>query len=370
MTMKVEPLSITVSDLTEDYLDDGERGVRGYGGRLDIRPPYQREFVYKKNQRNAVIDTATRGLPLSVMYWVKRDDGTFEVIDGQQRIISLCQYVNGEFSHSWQGVGPPLFFEGLPSDQRERLLAYKLTVYVCEGTDSEKLAWFKTINIAGEPLTDQELLNAVYAGTWLSDAKRSFSQANCRAARMAGKYVKGVPIRQELLRTAIKWALNDGENIEGYMARCQREPNADALWQHFRTVIEWVRKTFTKHRTAMRGVDWGELHRKHGNDVLDPQDIEARCAKLFADDDVTNSRGIYAYVLDGDEHHLSLRRFSKRQAEKAYEKQGGVCAITQEHLSIEQMEADHITPWSEGGKTDDDNCQMVSRTANRRKGAK
>jgi len=368
--MKVEPLSITASELVEGYLDDGEGGVVGYGGKLDIRPPYQREFVYKDDQRTAVIDTATRGLPLNVMYWAKRNDDTFEIVDGQQRTIALCQYMNGEFSHSWQGDGPLLFFEGLPSDQREKLLAYKLTIYVCEGTDSEKLAWFKTINIAGEPLTEQELLNAVYAGVWLSDAKRSFSQTNCRAAQMAGKYVKGVPIRQELLRTAIKWALDDGESIKSYMARHQNESNADALWMNFRAVIDWVKTTFPTYRSAMKGVDWGELYSKHGNDVLDPQDIEARCTKLFADEDVTNSKGIYAYVLDGDEHHLNIRRFDKRDAEIAYERQKGVCAITGEKLPMEKMEADHIVPWIKGGRTHYENCQMVSMKANRRKGAK
>jgi len=368
VAMKVESLSITASDLAEDYLDDGENGVTGYAGRLDIRPPYQREFVYKDDQRNAVIDTATRGLPLNVMYWAKRSNGSYEVIDGQQRTISLCQYINGDFSHSWQGSGPPLYFDGLPSDQRERLLAYKLTVYVCEGTDSEKLAWFKTINIAGEPLTDQELLNAVYAGTWLSSAKRSFSQTNCRAAQMAGKYVKGVPIRQELLRMAIKWALDEGETLEGYMARHQFEPNADALWTDFRAVIDWVKAIFPNQISALKSVDWHALYHKHRHDVVDVAAIEKRCAELFADGEVTNPKGVYAYVLDGDERHLNIRAFNQRQRIRAYERQGGKCAITGEALPIEKMEADHIIPWSKGGKTDDDNCQMVSMVANRRKG--
>ncbi len=195
--MIIKLKKITVRDLVEDYRDDGEGGVCGYGGKLDIRPPFQREFVYKDKQRNAVVETINQGFPLNVMYWAVREDGTYEVIDGQQRTISVAQYVEGDYSLDG------LYFDNLQDDEQERILNYPLQVYICEGTDSEKLNWFKTINIAGAKLTDQELRNAVYAGSWVSDAKRYFSKPSGPAYAVGNKYVNGSPIRQEYLEIAI-----------------------------------------------------------------------------------------------------------------------------------------------------------------------
>jgi len=207
--MNIDLHEITVRDLVEGYHDDGEGGVRGYGGKLDIRPPFQREFVYKDKQRDAVIETINNGFPLNVMYWAVRQDGTYEVIDGQQRTISAAQYVEGDYTLDG------LYFFNLQDDQKERILDYELQVYVCDGTDSEKLAWFRVINIAGEKLTDQELRNAVYAGSWVSDAKRYFSRNGCPAQGKGSPYLNGSSIRQDYLETAIKW-INDGK-IEDYM---------------------------------------------------------------------------------------------------------------------------------------------------------
>ena len=207
--MKIELLDLTVQELVEDYEDDGDGGVTGYGGKLDIRPPFQREFFYKDKERNAVIDSILKGFPLNVMYWADREDGTFEIIDGQQRTISIAQYVDGDFSIEGK------YFHNLPSDKANLILNYKLMVYVCSGTDSEKLEWFKTINIAGQELTNQELRNAVYAGTWLSDAKRYFSRSGCVAYQIGNAYLKGKVNRQEYLETAIKWI--SGDSIEDYM---------------------------------------------------------------------------------------------------------------------------------------------------------
>ena len=183
--MKIELLDLTVRELVEGYIDDGDSGVTGYDDKLDIRPPFQREFVYKDKERNAVIDSILKDFPLNVMYWADREDGTFEIIDGQQRTISVAQYVDGDFSFNNQ------YFHNLPSDKQELIFDYKLMVYLCTGTDSEKLEWFKTINIAGQELTNQELRNAVYAGTWLSDAKRYFSRDGCAAYQIGNAYVKG-----------------------------------------------------------------------------------------------------------------------------------------------------------------------------------
>ncbi len=360
--MKIELHKITVRDLTNGYADNAEQGVKAYGGKLDVRPPYQREFVYGDKQRAAVIDTLTQGFPLNVMYWATRDDGTFEIIDGQQRTISICQYVNGDFAYLFK------YFHNLREDEKEQILNYELQVYICSGTDSEKLKWFETINIAGEKLTEQELRNAVYAGSWVSDAKRYFSKTGCAAYGLASKYVSGSPIRQDYLETAIRW-ISKG-NIEVYMGNHQHDPNAVALWNHFSSVINWVKALFPKYRKEMKGVDWGTLYEKFKEQSLDATALEEKVTKLMMDSDVQKKSGIYAYVLDGDEHHLGIRAFDDNTKREVYERQQGICKICGKHFDIEQMEADHITPWKEGGRTIAENCQMLCRECNRRKSDK
>ena len=360
--MEIKLHKITVRDLTAGYADNAEQGVKAYGGKLDVRPPYQREFVYGEKQRNAVIDTLTQGFPLNVMYWATRDDGTFEIIDGQQRTISICQYVNGDFAYLFK------YFHNLQEDEKEKILNYELQLYICSGTDSEKLKWFETINIAGEKLTEQELRNAVYAGSWVSDAKRYFSKNNCAAYGLASKYVNGSPIRQDYLETAIRW-ISKG-NIEVYMGNHQHDPNAVALWNHFSSVINWVKALFPKYRKEMKGVDWGTLYEKFKEQSLDATALEEKVMKLMMDSDVQKKSGIYAYVLDGDEHHLGIRAFDDNTKREVYERQQGICKICGKHFDIEQMEADHITPWKEGGRTIAENCQMLCRECNRRKSDK
>lgn len=358
--MEIKLQKITVRELTAGYQDNEENGVVAYGGKLDVRPPYQREFVYKENQRNAVIDTLTQGFPLNVMYWAVRSDGTFEIIDGQQRTISICQYVNGDFAFNFK------YFHNLQKDEKEQILDYELNVYICSGTDSEKLKWFKTINIAGEKLTEQELRNAVYSGSWVADAKRYFSKNNCAAYGLASKYINGSPIRQDYLETAIDW-ISKG-NIEVYMGNHQHDPTAIELWNYFSGVINWVKATFSKYRKEMKGVAWGPLYDKFGKSPLNPKDLEEKISKLMMDSDVQKKSGIYAYVLDGDERHLGIRLFDENTKREIYEKQQGVCPLCKKHFDIEQMEADHITPWKEGGRTIAENCQMLCRECNRRKG--
>ena len=361
--MKIELLDLMVRELVEGYYDDDEGGVTGYGGKLDIRPPFQREFIYKDKERNAVIDSILKGFPLNVMYWADREDGTFEIIDGQQRTISIAQYVVGDFSFNKQ------YFHSLQSDQKELILNYELMVYVCAGTDSEKLEWFKTINIAGKKLTNQELRNAVYAGTWLSNAKRYFSRNRGAAYQIGNAYVNGSAIRQEYLETAIKW-ISEG-SIEEYMSRHQHDENASPLWEYFRSVINWVESTFTKKRPKiMRGVDWGFLYNNFGDVDLDAKKIEQETVRLIRDDDVDRKPGIYPYILTRDESHLNIRAFSDGMKQKVYEKQSGICVICDDEFTIEEMEADHITPWSEGGKTNEDNCQMLCKRCNREKSAR
>ncbi len=360
--MKIELKEITVRELTNGYQDNDENGVVGFGGKLDIRPPYQREFIYKEKQRDAVINTITKEFPLNVMYWAVRNDGNFEVIDGQQRTISICQYVNGDFAYMYR------YFHNLQPDEQKQLLDYKLMIYLCSGTDSEKLEWFRTINIAGEKLTDQELRNAVYAGSWVSDAKRYFSKNGCPAYGIGNDYLNGSAIRQEYLETAIEWISNG--NIEDYMSKHQHDPNASELWIYFQSVITWVTAIFPNKRKFMKGVDWGSLYNKYKGKKYDAKAIEKEIAKLILDDDVTKKSGIYPYILTRDERHLSIRAFSDSIKQKVYEKQNGKCIVCGNHFDITAMEADHITPWHEGGKTIEENCQMLCLFDNRRKSGK
>ena len=361
--MKIELKEITVRDLTKGYQDNAENGVVGYGGELDIRPPYQREFIYRDKQRDAVLDTLTNDFPLNVMYWAVRDDGGYEVIDGQQRTISLCQYVNGDFAYMFR------YFHNLHEDEKQQILNYKLMIYLCSGTPSEKLKWFETINIAGERLTQQELRNAIYCGPWVTDAKRYFSKNGCAAYNIGSDYLNGSPIRQDYLETAIRW-ISEG-NIETYMSNHQHDPNASALWRYFQDVISWIDATFTvKRKKFMKGIEWGLLYNKYKDVLYYTAAIEAETAKLIADDDVEKKSGIYPYILTRDERYLSIRGFTDSMKQKVYEKQGGICKQCGKHFEISEMEGDHITPWHEGGKTSEENCQMLCRDDNRRKSGK
>lgn len=360
--MNIELKKITVRQLTDGFKDNAEAGVVGYGGKLDIRPPYQREFIYKDKQRDAVIDTVRKDYPLNVMYWAVREDDHYEVIDGQQRTLSVCQYVKGDYSI--QGLA----FHNLQPDQREQIMDYKLMIYFCSGTDSEKLEWFKTINIAGEKLTDQELRNAVYAGPWTADAKRYFSKTGCPAYGLASNYLKGSSIRQEYLETAIAWHA-DGK-IEEYMSKHQHDENATPLWHYFQSVIAWVKATFPTYRKEMKGVAWGHLYNQFKDKSFDTDKLEKQVAKLMMDEDVGSKPGIYSYVQDGDERRLNIRLFSDNMKREAYERQKGICPKCEKHWELSEMEGDHIKPWHEGGKTNAANCQMLCKDDNRKKSGK
>ncbi len=364
--MKIELKEITVRDLAKGYQDNAEEGVVGYNGKLDIRPPYQREFIYKDKQRDAVIDTLTKNYPLNVMYWAVRGDGDYEIIDGQQRTISICQFVEGDFSVKVGNTSEQRAFHNLQKNEQEQILNYKLMVYLCSGTDSEKLEWFKTINIAGEELTDQELRNAVYSGSWVSDAKRYFSKSS--RPKIGDDYLIGSANRQEYLETAIYW-ISKGK-IEDYMSKNQNKPNANELWLYFQGVINWVKTVFPTYRREMKGVEWGFLFNEYKDKNFDSKKLEKEITRLMEDDDIGDKKGIYTYVLTRKEKHLNIRAFSLNQKREAYERQKGICVKCNEHFEIEGMEADHIKPWHEGGKTDAKNCQMLCKQDNRTKSGK
>ena len=357
--MKIEHHEISIREISDGYVNVEEEGVIGFKGKLNIRPKYQREFVYKDKQRDAVIETIRKGFPLNVMYWVKNEDGTFEIMDGQQRTISFCEYIAGKFSLNFQ------YFHNLEKDEKEQILNYKLMIYFCEGTPKEKLDWFRIINIAGEKLYEQELRNATYTGTWLSDAKKHFSKSGCPAYNLASDYMTGSSIRQDYLETAISWISND--EIEKYMADNQHEPNANELWLYFQSVINWVKATFLKYRKEMKGISWGILYNKFKDEKLDSKKLEDEITELMQDEEVNKKSGIYQYVLTRNEKYLNLRSFADKQKRESFERQKGICPKCNKQFEITEMEADHIKPWHDGGKTISENCQMLCKQDNRLK---
>lgn len=378
--MEIKLVEITIGELTKGYTDNKEAGVIGYSGKLDIRPPYQREFIYDEDKRNAVIDTIEKDFPLNVMYWATREtdaDVPYEVLDGQQRTISICQYVTGDFAHNFR------YFDNLTQTEKDKILNYKLMVYICSGNDREKLDWFRTINIAGEKLFDQELLNAVYAGPFVSDAKKYFSKNNCPAYNIGKELINAKLNRQGFLEIALKWKaqseshFNYIQTIEGYMALHQHDPNAIQLWQYYNSVITWVEATFNvaKRKNIMKGLNWGELYDKYHNNVYDIEALDNEIHHLIIDSEVENKKGICRYVLNHDEHELGLRSFPDDIKLEVWEKQNHHCANPNcpdkdKEFDFNEMEGDHITPWRDGGKTRIENCQMLCRDCNRRKGTK
>lgn len=373
--MTIKQMEVTVGEITAGYVNNEEQGVRGYHGQLDIRPPYQREFIYNDKEQQAVITTVLNGYPLNVMYWVKRSEDAecpYEVMDGQQRTLSLCEYVAGKFSYDFKN------FFNQPDDIRQRILNYRLTIYVCEGEASEKLEWFKTINIAGKPLNEQEINNAVYAGPFVTDAKRHFSKSGCGAWRLGRDLVNGTPIRQDFLKKALEW-MADHETRQGkrqtavgYMAEHQHDPNANNLWTYFQNVLNWALTNFDlkKFRRIMKGLDWALYYDRFHGQTLDTEGMGRRISELLRDSEIQKQAGIIPYVLTGDERRLDLRAFPEDIKLAVYEEQHHRCAICGKELDFEFMEGDHITPWREGGRTVRENCQMLCRECNRRKGAK
>ncbi len=369
--MEIKLHEIEIRDVCNGYKDSQENGVVGYGGKLNIRPAFQREFVYNEKQRNAVIETVMKGFPLNVMYWVVDENENYELLDGQQRTLSICQYVNGDFSVNGRA------FHNLTNFEKEKILAYPLMIYICQGNDKEKLDWFETINIAGVQLKKQELRNAIYTGEWLTDAKRYFSKKGCVAYKLASGYFSGEVNRQDYLETVLKWVA-DKENttIEEYMSKHQHDSHATPLWQYLQSVIAWAQSIFVYYRKEMKGLEWGLFYNKYGQNVYSPREMEHRIYELLRDDDVTKRSGIYEYLLSGNEKHLNIRAFTENERRLVYERQDGICPLCQNEkrekikYNFSEMEADHITPWCEGGQTHVYNCQMLCKEHNRRKSNK
>lgn len=380
--MQITEKKIKVSELCQGYMDDDEGGVYGYSGRLTIRPSFQREFIYEDKKRDAVICTVRKGFPLNVMYWSKIGDDQYEIIDGQQRTISICRYVNGftmgetdpgkfKGSFSIREDRKDLYFQNLCEDEKQQILDYELIVYVCEGTESEKLEWFRIINIAGEVLNNQELLNATYTGSWISDAKKYFSKKRSVAVSFSSEYLKGNSVRQDYLEKALTWiADRDGcDSVKAYMARHQHDHDANELWLYFQTVINWAKTLFPVPRKGLTDAqEWGLLYNKYKDFSYNSNLLEADIKRLLLDDDVTKKSGIIPYLLSprmtSDEKNLSIRAFTESQKLSAYERQQHKCACCHQEFAFEEMQGDHIIPWSQGGKTKEENLQMLCQKCN------
>ena len=369
--MNIELKNIKVRDIFNGYVNnDIENGVIGYNGLLNIRPKYQREFVYSGKQRDMVIETIRQNCPLNIMYWSKNIDNTFEVLDGQQRTISICEFVNNKFSIN------EMKFNNLTKDEQNQILDYELLIYICEGTEKEKLDWFERINIAGAKLTQQELRNAVYSGSWLSDAKIFFSKRNCIATKEAADYLKGSAIQQDYLETTLSWIANSDpkyhDKIEAYMSEHQFDSDSNEIRLYFQNVMNWFKAIFPDYYKEMKGLEIGILYNKYNNNKYDRSKIGQEVKELMIDEDVIKKSGIFEYLLSNKENQkvLNIRAFTPNQKREQYEKQEGICAKCGGHFDIKEMEADHITPWSEGGKTDIYNCQMLCKRCNRTKSDK
>lgn len=391
----------TIKELVNGYTnnDDGATtdSVLGYSGNLNIRPSYQRNNVYSDEKNQAVIRTILDDCPIGIMYWVDLGNGKYEVLDGQQRILAICNYVIGNYSVKSDKFPRSVPRQDFPNlqvnlkDIADKILNYELDVYVCEGTPSEKMKWFHVINTAGEPLNEQELRNSAYTGPWLSDAKQRFSMKQGRGVTLADinpnsnkeeKLLNGEWNRQDYLQTAIRWAcINDSDDsikdISDYMLKHQKDPDASELWQNFSSILEWTRGKFISYNKALRGLDWGQVYSDYQNGKLNEapiskgaNEINEIIAKLNSDEEVTAKlKGIYQYIITGDSKKLQLRTFTDEQKVQKYEEQQHHCAycimegINREY-ALKELEADHIKPWSKGGKTTLDNCQLLCKKHN------
>ena len=383
---------LTVADICEGFVYNEleQKGLFGWGGKLVIQPEYQRNYIYADGKKDvAVVDSLLKKYPLGLIYFVKVGENKYEVLDGQQRITSFGRFVTDKFAVVDKN-GMQQYFSGLDKGLQERILGAKLTIYICEGEgeteerEREIKEWFKTINIAGVPLNEQELMNAIYSGPFVTAAKEEFSNSNNSNLQMWRSYVKGNEKRQEILRVALDW-VSKGD-IDGYMAKHRRDTDIKELKTYFKTVIGWVDGVFEQTEDEMCGLEWGRLYETYHKTPYSPKDVWERVSALYADEYVKNRRGIFEYILGGekDQKLLDVRVFDPRDAKKVYEKQTAaakkkgvsncpLCAIGHTAnrariWSLAEMDADHVTAWSKGGATSIKNCQMLCKTHNRAKG--
>jgi hypothetical protein len=384
--LKADLKRYTVREVIEGFVYNEleARGLYGLAGKLVIQPEYQRNYIYSGQKEVAVIDSLLKGYPLGLIYF--NDAGAkLEVLDGQQRITSIGRFVTGKFAI--QRAGREQTFSSLPVEERHRIIDSTLLVYVCTGTEAEIKEWFKTINIAGIPLNNQELLNAIYSGPYVTAAKAVFSNSGNANQQKWARYVKGDPKRQEVLEVALNWvAASKGESIDRYLAQHRHDSSIAELQGYFTTVIDWISAVFTRSPDSeMRGLEWGRLYEEHHAKGYDPAAIDLRVIELRADLAVRNKKGIYEYLLGGETKPelLDVRLFDERVKQAVYATQTAAaqaagrsncsyCALqpatSTKIWRLSEMDADHVTAWSRGGSTDISNCEMLCAKHNRAKG--
>lgn len=377
---------ITIADIVDgfEYNELEGKGLFGLGGQLTIQPEYQRNYVYADGKRDvAVIDSLMRGYPIGLLYFNRTEDGNYEVLDGQQRITSVGRFVRGLFA-ARDDNGNQQYFSGLSGEAQAQIMNTPLLVYICEGTEKEIRNWFRTINIAGVPLNQQEILNAVYSGPFVTLAREEFSNSGNSHVQKWGAYISGSINRQDFLERALEW-VSDG-NIDEYMSKHRRDSDIDELKSHFSTVIDWISSVFSDVESEMRGLEWGRLWREYHDNNYDTDKVHNELQKLYEDFAVKDKKGIYEYILDGSQSIslLNVRLFDDptkktvyaRQTSAAKEKGVSNCSVCasvdnanrDKIWAYNDMDADHVTAWSKGGATDASNCEMLCKPHNRAKG--
>lgn len=388
--MEIIKTNITVRELCEGYQNDTEtdveRGVYAYGGKLCVRPAFQRSFVYDKKQENAVIDTALKSFPLNIMYWADNGDGTYDCLDGQQRTISLANFVDGvtSFSALWftEDINKRLYLSTIKRinpELYEKFMNYPLEIYICKGDKAERMEWFKTINIAGEKLYPQELRNINYVGKWLADAKHYFSRANeggspCPAERIGSKYTNKNANRQEILEQVISWYIDNKEDADicNYMEAHMNDNDASELWDYFNSVISWIKEIFPGDwDKSMKTINWGHLYNRYKDETFDVDEIhdkfiELRDYQASKELDVSMAK-IVEYCITRDENLLKARAFSNNQRAALYNRQKGICPDCGKHFVIGDMHAHHVIPWYNGGLTELNNGVMLCKECHKQR---
>lgn len=377
---------ITVKDICEGFVYNEleGKGLFGLSGKLTIQPEYQRNYIYADGKKDvAVIESILKGYPIGLLYFNKVNDGNFEVLDGQQRITSFGRFVTNKFAIKDEN-GIEQYFSGIAANKQSDILKTKLLIYECEGTETEIKEWYRTINIAGIPLNNQELLNAVFSGPFVTLGKEEFSNSQNANIQKWSAYVKGSANRQEFLERALDWVSKG--NIDDYMSRHRYNKNIKELKTYFNSVIEWVSNIFIDVESEMRGLEWGRLYEEYHNKSYSPQKVSAEVQKLYGDPYVKNRKGIFEFILGGsiDTKLLDIRVFDEATKRTVYKAQTTkseskgksncpLCAIGHDAnkskiWNLSEMDADHVTAWSKGGATDIKNCQMLCKTHNRAKG--
>lgn len=377
---------LTVRDINEGFVynEYEGKGLFGWGGKLTIQPEYQRNYIYADGKRDvAVIDSLLKGYPLGLLYFVKVGEDKYEILDGQQRVTSFGRFITDKFAIKDEH-GMEQYFDGLAKNLQDKILDSQLTIYICEGEESEIKEWFKIINIAGVQLKNQEILNAIYSGPFVTMAREEFSNSQNANIQKWSAYIKGDVNRQEYLATALNWVSKG--NIDSYMSQHRFDTNITELRTYFNSVITWASTVFKDVKSDMRGLEWGRLYETYHNNSYDPNKVSETLCKLYADPQVQDTKGICEYILGGckDTKLLNVRVFDDNTKRVVYEKQTKdaklkdisncpLCAIGNDInknriWELKEMDADHVTAWSKGGSTDMDNCQMLCQTHNRAKG--